>query len=165
MHIKEKLEAGKFHNKSPFCHWVNKCWVNFKNDELTKEGKRLEKFVRLVETCNGKNFTAPEDGYRIGMQDLAMAREYQRDLNKVPLLEGLEVDETSLAVAGCFGAGLNQKETANELGISPYLVSEAKKDIARALLPKLAVIGKPAADSCPLPGTITDVCASSEGAA
>jgi hypothetical protein len=163
MHIKEKLDAGKFHNKSPFCNWVNVCWVNFKNDELTKEGKRLEKFVRLVETCNGKDFTAPEDGYRIGMQDLAMSREYQRDLNKVPLLEGLEVDETSLAVAGCLKAGMNQKETAKELGISLYLVNQSKKDLAKALLPKLAVIGKPV-DSCPL-GTVTDLCASSEEAA
>ena len=158
MHIKEKLEAGKFHNKSPFCNWVNKCWVNFRNTDLTKEGKRLEKFVQLVETRGGRDFTAPEDGYRIGMQDLAMAREYQRDLNKVPLLEGLEVDETSLAVAGCLGAGMNQNETANELGISPYLVREAKKDLARALLPKLAVISKAAADSGPL-GTVTDLCA------
>jgi hypothetical protein len=165
MHIKEKLEAGKFHNKSPFCHWVNKCWVNFRNTDLTKEGKRLEKFVQLVETRGGNNTSSPEDGYRIGMQDLTVSREYQHDLNKVPLLEGLGVDKTALAVAECLEADMNQKETANELGISPYLVSKAKKDLAKALLPKLVVISKPAADSCPLPGTIADVCASSEVAA
>jgi hypothetical protein len=154
MHIKEKLEAGKFHNGSPFCNWVNVCWRNFKNTERTKEGKRLERVVQLEET---EDVVEHGDVFQIGMQDLDTALQYQRDLNKVSILEGLEVDETALAVAGCLEADMNQKETANELGISPYLVSKAKKDLAKALLPKLAVISKPA-DSCPL-GTVTDLCA------
>lgn len=164
MHIKEKLEAGKFRKDSPFCNWVNVCWMNFKNGELTKEGNRIQMFVQLEET---EDEVEHGDKYQIGMQDLDTALQYLRDLNinKVSILEGLEVDETALAVAGCLGEGLNQKETANELGISPYLVREAKKDLEKALQPKTAVISKPAADSCPLPGTVGDLCASGREAA